>query len=115
MAIETWKGRLRGRPVVIFIDNDSARFGLIAGNSPVAASAAIISATWSMIAQLGIFVWFARVPTVCNPADCPSRAKFAELASLPRSRRVEPVCSGRRGDAVWSAVAQTLLAEATGI
>ena len=115
MAIETWCTRLRGRPVVVFIDNDAARFGLISGYSPVVASAAIISAAWAAIAKLGAYAWFARVPTVCNPADGPSRAKFAEMASLPRSRRVEPVCFERRGEEVWPALAATLRAEASGI
>ena len=52
-----------------------ARFGLIAGYSAVAASAALMSATWDLIARLSVAPWFGRVPTVCIPADVPSRCR----------------------------------------
>ena len=64
---------------MFFIDNDSARFALISMNSPVEASADIIL----QVAKLDMIEpglrWYARVPTVCNPADAPSRLDFKKL------------------------------------
>ena len=111
MALSTWADRVRGRPLVVFIDNDSARFGLISGYSAVPASAAIISLAWGLIARLGVFPWFARVPTVCNPADGPSRGRMAAMENFTGSRRVQPSFQGASGGAMWRGLAQFLVVE----
>ena len=115
IAISVWAARMSGRPLLIFIDNDAARFGLISGYSPILSSAAIISAVWSALARLGCAAWFARVPTVCNPADGPSRGDSAELRALKGSAEVPMVFSGRAGEPMWEAVADCLRGEALAV
>ena len=78
----TWKERLRGRRVIFFIDNDSARFALIAMHSPVLASRHIIWEVASLDVEVATLNWYARVPTASNIADAPSRLDFAEVISL---------------------------------
>lgn len=87
-----WPQLLRGRPVLHFIDNDAARFGLIRGYSPSRPSACIISDFWTAEAELGCRSWFDRVPSASNPSDGPSRIKFEEIPSANgvRPRQVAP-------------------------
>jgi len=111
ISLSTWGSVLRNLPTLIFIDNDSARFGLISGYSAIAASAALITATWELISRLSMAPWFGRVPTVCNLADGPSRCRFAELEAWPGAKRVEPSFHGACGAAVWPAIARRLRSE----
>ena len=96
VALLAWRRLFRdpGRRVVVFVDNDAARFGLIRGYSPNLASRALIEATWQQAATLQLAPWFERVPTSGNPADAASRLRPKELASLrPAPRHVEvPSC-----------------------
>ena len=111
VALSTWGQHVRGRPVVVYIDNDSARYGLISGYSPVLASASLISTIWGLLAQLRAAAWFARVPTVCNPADGPSRGRFDEMNKVKGARLVSPSFLGARGPTMWSAIARRLGSE----
>ena len=103
LAAATWGDTIRGRPVIVFIDNDSARFGMISGYSPVEASARVIHATWVHLAHLGCRVWFSRVPSASNIADGPSRAHFEAVLRLGAVAR-EPSWRGATGHAFWKAV-----------
>ena len=67
------------------------------------------------MARLGCAAWFARVPTVCNPADGPSRGDSAELRALKGSAEVPLVFSGRAGEPMWEAVADCLRGEALAV
>ena len=89
-ALWRWAARFRvpGRRVIFFIDNDAARYGLIRGSSPVAASRALIEAIWRELARCQAAAWFARVPSRANPADGPSRLDFSGLAELSASASV---------------------------
>jgi hypothetical protein len=82
VARALWSCQLKGRRVLWLIDNESARFALIAMSSPVTASAEIL---WS-IADLEICLhtlsWYERVPTASNLADGPSRLCFDEVKML---------------------------------
>ena len=80
-----WAHLLSARPacrVIQFIDNDAARYGLIKGHSPSAASAWLISEFWTVEASLGCCTWFDRVPSKSNIADGPSRLDFARLPTV---------------------------------
>ena len=89
VLLALWRWRVLfaevGRRVVVFIDNDSARFGLVHGTSPVAASRALIEAIWHELARLQAAAWFERVPSSGNPADGPSRLEFKGLEELGRN------------------------------
>ena len=78
-ACVKWKDQLSNRNVLFFIDNESAKFGLISGSSPAQVSQELISAVWFQLVGVGAFPWFARVPSCCNPADAPSRGLVSDL------------------------------------
>jgi hypothetical protein len=104
-----WPEKFANRFNVTFIDNESARHGLIRGYSPVLESAQLINESWLSDASLGATNWFARVPTASNIADKPSRLDFKEVSSLPGSTFYEvslPKSFG--GGNVWKALAARL-------
>ena len=70
-SLRTWQLALRGRRVVVFIDNDSARFSLIRRFSPVLVSMELIVEVGTEAARMSTCLWFERVPTLSNPADGP--------------------------------------------
>ena len=89
MAAESWSPKLQDRDVLLFLDNEAARFALVKGYSPLLTAAKVIGEAWLSFARCGASVWFARVPTECNPADAPSRGKLC--ASWVRVRPKVPV------------------------
>ena len=66
---------LSERPVLCFIDNESARSGLIKGSSRNEDSAEIIEEFVSLDMVAHAAFWFARVPSASNLADDPSRGR----------------------------------------
>ena len=79
VAKQTWKEQLRGRRVIFFIDNESARIALVRAYSPVLASLRILMACLKSDQDLQSKSWYARVPTFSNIADGPSRLEFTKL------------------------------------
>ncbi len=77
-----WKDRLRGRRILVFLDNDSSRISLVKGYSESPPSAHLIEEIGAAETELDAHLWFARVPTASNPADGPSRLNFEEAANL---------------------------------
>ena len=73
--------KIAGRPVIQFIDNDSARLGLLRGYSPVMASAELIGMTWQEDIRLEVYSWYGRVASASNPGDSPSRMDWSLLES----------------------------------
>ena len=90
VARQHWRHELLGRRVVVYIDNDSARYGLVRADSPVPASREIIDAIVAVDREFPCVPWYARCPGPSNIADGPSRLRFVEVASLPGARRVHP-------------------------
>ena len=66
---------LGNRRVIIFLDNDSARFGLIKMNTPSSASLKLIHMYYNVESECPSYTWFSRVPSKSNPADWPSRGE----------------------------------------
>ena len=90
LAQRSWAGRWRGRKIVLFVDNDSARHALIKGGSPIQASARLVGLFWAGEARAMSYTWTERVPSESNPADGPSRLAFDDMARLGGSW-TEPV------------------------
>jgi hypothetical protein len=87
LALDTRAERMKGRHLLVFIDQDAARQALIKGYSPSRPSADIITKVFGRVATLGTYPWFSRVPTASNPADAASRLDFlAVLAAFPQAR-----------------------------
>jgi hypothetical protein len=103
-----WPERFAGRYNITFIDNDSARYGLIRGYSPVMASARLINESWLEDARLSATSWFARVPTASNIADSPSRLDFSELERFTGSTFCKVSLPGRGCGDVWDFIAARL-------
>ena len=82
LAQELWGQYLKGRRVIVFIDNDAARHAIIRGASPSGPSAVLVGLFWANEARLGSFCWVERVPTHSNPADGPSRLCFSMAREL---------------------------------
>ena len=91
-----WSDRLKGRYVTWWLDNDGARQGLVNGYSRGAKSARLIDEALLRLSFMGVFSWFARVPSEANIADMPSRLDWVKFESeLPGARRREI------GDDLW--------------
>ena len=75
----TWGEKLKGRRVIFFLDNESAKIALIRAYSPVLASLKLVmeSSAWDF--HNNCSAWYARVPTCCNIADEPSRMVIGEF------------------------------------
>ena len=69
----TWSEFLRGRRVIYFIDNESARIGLVRAYSPVLPSLSIILSCLRWDYDNCSQGWYARVPSFSNISDGPSR------------------------------------------
>ena len=77
-----WRNRLKHRRVILFIDNEAARYGLIKGSSPTRDSAWLLNEFWRKEAAAESNTWIERVPSASNCADHPSRGKFSILKNL---------------------------------
>ena len=88
-AKSTWADIVKGRGVLHFIDNDSARFALINGSSPVVASSRLASQARLADARTASYSWYARVPGCSNIADGPSRLRFSDMADYPGAVKVD--------------------------
>ena len=82
LAAVVWAERLRGKHLIVWIDQNAARQGLVKGYSPSEMSAELIDHALEALAQLGVYVWFTRVPTEANIADFPSRLQWALLEQV---------------------------------
>jgi hypothetical protein len=91
VARATWAEKLRGRKVIFFVDNDSARIASIRGYSPVLPSLRIImeNVKWDCLHDCAC--WYGRVPTSSNVADDPSRMDSLLLKSVFGAKIVVPV------------------------
>eukprot|EP00972_Heterocapsa_arctica_P020290 2994070-Heterocapsa_arctica.AAC.1 len=61
--------RLRGREVIHFVDNNSAKDALIKASSSHPASEAVVAKVWEQEVQEQVSSWYDRVPSPSNPAD----------------------------------------------
>ena len=90
LALEMWAEKVRGRRVVLFVDNDAARGALIKGLTRTRPSARIVSKFWEAAARSEVYLWVDRVPSAANPADGPSRGSFAWFEGRAFTRRLAP-------------------------
>jgi hypothetical protein len=89
IALATWIGAIRGRDVLVFIDNDPAREALIRGSSVASESSRYVHGCRLLCAGAGVAPWYARVASPSNIADLPSRGNF-ELLERSGATRVSP-------------------------
>ena len=85
-AEKVWKSVLRVRRIVLFVDDDAARYGVMKGYSPSEASAWLLTEMARLDMELGCAVWVDRVASASNPAVGPSRLEFGRVAKLAGGR-----------------------------
>ena len=74
-----WKRRLRNRPCVFYVDNNSARDVAISGRARTDPGSFLIAELLKLEDENCTNAWFARVPSASNIADGPSRNCTAEI------------------------------------
>ena len=82
LALHLWRDIVADRPVVVFVDNTSAVGAIAKGYSPHRASAKLVGSIWLLCAEHNVALWVEWVPGPSNPADGPSRLRFAEAERL---------------------------------
>jgi len=87
----TWAEYFRGKRVIYFIDNESAKIALIRAYSPILASLKLVMdcSAWDFHNECSS--WYARVPTICNIADSPSRMELSSVLGVLGAIVVEPI------------------------
>ena len=82
IAISLWGNLFLNSQVVMYLDNDAARAGLIKMRGATDIGDIIIQETAVLEARLAFRPWFGRVPTASNVADGPSRLDCRFVESL---------------------------------
>ena len=67
--------QLRGKRIILFLDNNAASGAMMKASSRVKIILAITECFWQHVAQLGASCWVERVASEANPAYAPSRDK----------------------------------------
>jgi hypothetical protein len=94
-----WCKRLQHRSHVSFVDNDSAKCGLVAGYSANVVACELITRVSAADISMGALPWYDRVPSLSNLADAPSRGVVpAALNGWAAPVRVE--CTDQLRDAL---------------
>ena len=72
-AMRLWKHKLQGKPVLFFVDNNSARDVAISGAARSAVANRLLDLLLSDECSAEILAWYQRVPSPSNVADHPSK------------------------------------------
>ena len=89
LSMTTWAKVLQHRRVLVFVDNESAKFACINMWSPVLATQTILKfiAEWNLDNQA--WFWYSRVASFSNPADPASRLAFSEVRTRFGAQQVK--------------------------
>jgi ribonuclease HI len=88
-ALKLWTERVRGKHLVIFVDNEGSKYAILRGYSKNPCLSKIVTAIAQAEDSATVFCWYSRVPSEANVADGPSRGMSCN-GSDERSRlRVE--------------------------
>ena len=91
MVLVRWelKEQLACRRVLLFVDNNSARGGVLKGRSSSLTMDDLVKAFYAVEVQHPSFWWVERVPSKSNPADEPSRFQGRAAARFWNATFVE--------------------------
>ena len=73
ISLLLWGDGIRSSQLMIYIDNEGAKFSLVKGYSDARAITAICALTATALDKFVILPWYRRVPSSSNIADFPSR------------------------------------------
>ena len=96
IAKKTWAKLLEGRRVLIFIDNEAAKFSFVRNYSAQINATAMLPENAQLDFHSQALCWYSRVPSKNNIADAASRLAFESYVGF---RKVAPIFSllGGRG------------------
>ena len=77
LFLQVYGPLLRGAALRLFVDNEGAKCALISGYSANVWGSRIVAQVWVEAARWDIALWFERVASKDNPADGPSRGRWA--------------------------------------
>lgn len=106
VAMTLWKKHLRNHPVVLYVDNNSTRDVCISGGARTSPGKELITKILMLEDELSLIAWYARVPSLSNISDGPSRgstdevpAKFLspDLVEIAVSRLLHDVANRDQG------------------
>jgi len=93
VARRLWAPVIQGRKLLVFLDNEAGREGLVKGFSPARFSRQILQAIAAEELKAQAWPWYARVSTHSNVADAPSRLNFFEVKGLGAAEARIPECA----------------------
>ena len=88
-AAALWGRQLADMPVTWWIDNDAARHCLISARGFPDSNRRLVQAALVCEHHFRIDSWFARVPSISNPADAPSRGECPASFSQAREHEIK--------------------------
>ncbi|CAE7263188.1 unnamed protein product [Symbiodinium sp. KB8] len=77
LAIETFRGHLRNKDVLLFIDSEAVEAALVKGYSSKEDLCELVEIFWELALKYKINFFIDRVSTDANPADWPSRHQLS--------------------------------------
>jgi len=79
IAVSLWSSMFYCSPIVIFVDNNTARDVNISGSARSRTAEALLECLLSAESKSMCFPWYSRVPSPSNPSDAPSRGNVEPL------------------------------------
>jgi hypothetical protein len=100
LARVVWGSRISTRRVYFCLDNNGVRFAMLKGTSFSLAKWYLMRRFFELEYENPSFYWFLRVPSICNPADGPSRLLLepssdnlhAKCIAPPSAEFIEAIC-----------------------
>ena len=78
-AFKVWSQVFRSSPLVVYVDNNSARDVAISGSGRSESAKTLLNALLCVEQSEGILPWYQRIPSPSNIADLPSRERCEEI------------------------------------
>ncbi|CAE7038805.1 PPT1, partial [Symbiodinium sp. KB8] len=105
IAAMVWGPQLSRQNVTWWIDNDAARHCLISAKGYPESNRLLVQAVLVVEYSHEIHSWFARVPSISNPADAPSRGEQASFLSGAKEEEIKDSQAERQAAlSKWSQV-----------
>ena len=82
LARRAYETLIKQRRVILFVDNEAARYALIHGSSPSVRLLKLVQSFHSCSVADSSIMWLERVPSPSNIADLPSRGRSYDAAQL---------------------------------
>ena len=88
-AFHVWKQVLLGTNVLLWIDNEVVRFGIINAYMHPPSAMALLSPLLALEESTKVSLWVCRVPSHSNPSDGPSRGTCPAFLTQARPEKVD--------------------------